>query len=90
MPAPTQDELDQQDKRMAMSGKTSGGAISIVIPEIPYQPLPPVTAKKFPDLDEWNRNNHAALMQWRERTNSVFARVPETPVVDPPVVVPLP
>jgi hypothetical protein len=63
-------------KRQQMSAKTGGGLETLVIPEVPYHPLPPDAAKRFPGLDEWNKQNHATLKQWRERANAVFVRLP--------------
>lgn len=80
---PTEEELAAQAvKRAQLSGKSSGGLSTLVIPQIPYRPLPPTTAKRDPALDQWNRDNHAALAQWREQANAVLVR--ETPATETP------
>ena len=38
-----------------------------VIPPIPYVPIPADLARKFPALEQWNKQNHAALETWRKK-----------------------
>lgn len=52
----------------------SDSAEALVIPRFQIIEIPPKVGKAFPDLVRWNRENHAALEQWRERTNVVLNR----------------
>jgi hypothetical protein len=62
--------------RELLAGKGGGNALNeLVIPEVPYRPLPPKAAKRNPELDQWNRDNHAALSNWREKSNVALARL---------------
>jgi hypothetical protein len=81
MPAP-KDAIAEQSA-IERSGKTSTGVGNLIIPPVPYLPLPPAIAVRFPELEQWNRSQYNAMMEWRERTNSVFSRLPESPVADP-------
>lgn len=55
-----------------------GGANAIgnlVLPEVPYTPIPKTIARVFPDMETWNRQNHEALKRWREQLNAALAKV---------------
>ena len=67
------------EKLAEISGKSAGGLVALVIPQVPYHPMPSNMAAKFPNLDQWNRDQFKALADWRERTNAVFARLPAAP-----------
>jgi len=77
---PTQDEIDKATvKRTHMASTTGSQVKSTVIPEIPHHVMPPEVLRRMPGLEQWNLQNHAKLMRWREQTNAALVRSPEPP-----------
>jgi len=64
------------DSRQQMQAKASGDAVGrLIIPDIPFSPLPKRVAKAYPELDEWHKAQNEAMKQWREKLNAVLVGV---------------
>jgi hypothetical protein len=50
---------------------------ALVIPKVPFHPIPARVAQAFPELAAWNSENHAKLEAWRVQTNvAIYGTAP--------------
>jgi len=64
-------------KNQQTFGQLAAVKPALVIPKIPYVPMPKRVASAFPELDEWHTKNHAQLEAWRIQTNvAIFGSIP--------------
>jgi len=71
---PTPEEI-YDDKVRQMAAKSASDASSgLVIPRFQLVDIPSRVVKAYPELALWHRENHAAMEDWRQKTNVALAR----------------
>ena len=78
MPVPYVPPTLAEIKADERAGKSQGVVNQVVIPVVPYHAMPPELAKKFPALEQWNREVHERMSEWRHQANVAFSRLPES------------
>ena len=57
-------------KRLTTNASTMQA--SVVLPELPYLPLPDGFSKRYPEMAVWYDNYNTEMQRWREQANLIL------------------